>query len=82
MHASPPSDLAPPPLTLFQGDRERACQLYESLLKEEQTKDDTSSKSTLPFLAMQYANFLRVCYKDVAKGRKGRCGCDTLLWCR
>ena len=40
MHAPPLSDRAPPPLTLFQGDRDRACQLYESLLKEEQAKEE------------------------------------------
>jgi hypothetical protein len=41
------------------------------LMKEEQAKDDGASKSTLPFLAMQYAHFLRLAFKDYAKGRQG-----------
>lgn len=57
----------------LQGNREDACQLFEVLLKEERAKDDEASKSTLPFIAMHYANFLRTVYKDVAKGRAGGC---------
>lgn len=67
----------------MQGNRHAACEVFENLIKEEQSKDDSSSKSTMVFLSMQYANFLRVAYKDFAKGRHGEfgawqfCGRDT-----
>jgi len=53
-----------------QGNREAACALYESLLDEEKSREEGLSKGLMPFLAMQYATFLRLAYKDHTKGRE------------
>lgn len=60
-----------------QGDREAACLLFENLLKEEKAKGDEASKSTVPYIAIHYANFLRLVYKDVTKGRAGKLRCGA-----
>lgn len=39
------------------GDREGAAGVYEDLIREETSKEDSSS--VLPFLSLQYAHFLR-----------------------
>ncbi|KAF5840473.1 hypothetical protein DUNSADRAFT_16564 [Dunaliella salina] len=53
-----------------QGQLDAACTHYESLLNSEKAKDGEGGSKLYPFLAMQYANFLKQSCGNADKGRE------------
>mmetsp|Transcript_13127 Transcript_13127/g.35089 ORF Transcript_13127/g.35089 Transcript_13127/m.35089 type:complete len:479 (+) Transcript_13127:5054-6490(+) len=53
-----------------QGQLDAACAHYESLINSERAKDGEGGSKLYPFLAMQYANFLKQSCGNADKGRE------------
>lgn len=56
MHHPPPTATHPPNP---QGQAEAACAHYEALIAKERGKEGEAGSKVYPFLAMQYATFLK-----------------------